>query len=262
MRFAPVCPINIYEALREKSPQHLGTYFLLLAHDVLEHAERYNAFFANHPEYTIILDNSVIELGDACTAKNLMDAARILGGVACVAIPDVLEDGPATLAAGEQFLADWDDLIYETGFDVPKMFIPQGRNLGEWAECLFLGRKFNASWVGIPRNTVPRIVASRRRLVELVVDSYPINTKIHLLGFSGDTADDVTLCNHPYIRQFVDGIDSAVPLRLTEPLTSTPQDPGPRGDWWETAQASELMFNNVVGTTGIRNLISDIGIVG
>ena len=263
MKFAPVCPIHVYEYLDSLGPDTIGDYFLLLAHDVLANAERYNRFFANR-KCTIIMDNSVIELGDACDANSLLEAAEIVNAT-CVAIPDVLQDGYATVRRGMSFLNDWNRLNKTKSFEL--MFIPQGNDLHDFVQCLEkLPTTFGqASWVGIPRNTTGRILPSRQHVTALVwtqaVRSALLNLstpmKLHLLGFCDNVMDDIITAK--LWNGYVEDIDSAVPLRLGTQghQISTDrdflQDAGPRGDWWETVkpELKSYLGANVIATRRI-----------
>ena len=135
MRFAPVCPIQVYEAMEKAGHEYLGDYFLLLAHDILEHSSAYARFFRNR-NATIIVDNSVIELGNACTAANLYEAARVVGqgNDTCVAIPDVLQDGVATLERAKRFFDE--AAAIPDSINYGKMFIPQGKDVNDFSICI------------------------------------------------------------------------------------------------------------------------------
>jgi hypothetical protein len=267
MKFAPVCPINIYEGLAEKGPEYLGDYFLLLAHDVLDKPKRYEALFKGK-DYTIIMDNSVIELGDACTAQNLYDACEIVGAT-CLAIPDVLREGYKTIRSTYAFINDWAGMQRER--DYAKMFIPQGSDAIDFIRCVdvVLGEMdIYPAWLGVPRNVVGNVFPSRKLAVGYISSKvletyyckkgiYP-RPSIHLLGFSDDTIDDFQTCET--FPNLVAGIDSAVPLRLAAQSYTMGSgialpDPGPRGSWWDYAEMNELVAHNVLMT---RELVKEI----
>lgn len=264
MKFAPVCPIHIYEHLEECGPEYLGDYFLLLAHDVLANKERYSKFFKGK-NYTVIMDNSVIELGNAVSASVLLEAAEAVDAT-CIAIPDVLEDGQATCQRAAAFLNEWRGLQKAKNFGL--MFIPQGKNLSDFMQCAdYALRSFGGDiqWIGIPRNTTGRILPSRKQIMSIVwtfamresiIRKQPIQ-QFHMLGFSHDMVDDVAVCAE--WGTYVKGIDSAVPLRLGSQGTEIKNraigfvDPGPRGDWWETVaiQPGSMIAQNTLVTRKI-----------
>lgn len=245
-KFAPVCPAHVYKQMVETGdPNVIGDYFLLLAHDVLANKEDYAELFANGgplSKSTVILDNSVVELGDALTAELLFTAAEIVEADV-LAIPDVLEDGVKTVERAKQFIKDWYKIDGANEVDIQFMFIPQGKDLLDWEKCLAEAVKADIprDWIGIPRNTVPRIVKTRRDLIALA-RKYSQTSQVHLLGFSEDQADDVFCAKLTYVR----GIDTAVIFRIKELLKNPPQDPGPRGDWWENAELTDQNIRNIL----------------
>lgn len=261
MKFAPVCPVHIYEELAKKGEQYIGDYFLLLAHDVLAHATEYDAFFREtYPAMFdkkpfIIMDNSVIELGSSVSMRMLMDAVDVVGADV-LAIPDVLQDCPGTYQAALNFVPAWLD---ENGDDssCALMFIPQGNHQTSFELCVRMvaenpTMREHIEWIGIARNLTDRIYPSRTFAVAYVRRYFP-EAKIHMLGFSDNTTDDLITC-HSYSRDIV-GIDSAVPLRIPAPLEFPIQDAGKRGDWWETAKATDQLFEN---TLEIRHRVGEI----
>lgn len=246
VKFAPVCPIQIYEKLDQIDPGCLGDYFLLLAHDVLDpkYQKRYADFFSNR-DCTIIMDNSVIELGTSCNAANLLEACQIVNAT-CVVMPDVLQDGTSTLKSTDRFLNDWHALP-SINRNFQKMFVPQGSMTQDYIACVQNGFTLFASnidWIGIARNVTGRIVSTRGLTVSLIIREASLRKlatpKIHLLGYSHNLNDDFGTAR--IFKDVVSGIDSAVPLRLGmqgRSIVALAQmnwnDPGPRGDWWEEA---------------------------
>lgn len=266
MKFAPVCPIHIYEYLADCGEQFIGNYFLLLAHDVLANQKRYANFFKGR-DCTIIMDNSVIELGDACDAKTLVEAAETVDAT-CFAIPDVLQDGQATYSRADTFFQEYKGMQTSKRFEL--MYIPQGKNLADYVNCLESGlNSFGEmiDWIGVARNTTGRILPSRNKVMSIVwamlvrkhlMSGWPL-AKIHLLGFSADMQDDIQVCLD--WAGYVEGIDSAVPLRMPHITTRHSMiDPGPRGDWWETTQVPKKGVINVAAHNAltIRKIIGEI----
>lgn len=251
MKFAPVCPIHVYEALAAEGQEYIGDYFLLLAHDVLQHQERYERFFARRG-CTIIMDNSVIELGNACTAANLYEAAAAIapGNDVCVAIPDVLQDGVATFERAKRFLDEAAGIRGSEQFE--KMYIPQGKDIKDFSismEQALYTFPDEFEWVGIARNLTDRIFPTRKIAAGYISRIVGNHVRLHLLGFSDNVADDIDTCLH--LAPYIEGIDSAVPLRLGTKGVSVGigeqfPDTGPRGDWWDTVVANELLLENTL----------------
>lgn len=254
MNFAPVAPIRIYEdMLEEDNFDIIGNYHLLLAHDVIDNASRYSEVFRDErlKNATIIMDNSVIELGSSVSAKVLQEAADIVQAT-CLAVPDVLQDGVKTLESAEAFLKEFDAL---DGYKPELMFIPQGFNTEDYVKCAIdMSENFREriGWWGVARNTTNRIVHTRRLLAPFLQGLKP-EAQIHLLGFSDDVADDLLTCHE--LKRIVSGIDSAVPLRTTEASVQAFNNAGPRGIWWDTAEYSSLMQQNILET---RKLVAGV----
>lgn len=255
MRFAPVCPIHIYEGLEQSNKKALGDYFLLLTHDVIANEERYANFFKDR-DCTLILDNSVIELGDACTASALYRAANIVNAT-CVAIPDVLKQGERTLNAARLFLSEWKMLDQKKDFSL--MFIPQGFNARDFEHCIHtamveFGDKFD--WIGIPRNLTGRVYDSRETAVKYILslNQYKLyQQKLHLLGFSDNVKDDMAVC-HKFADE-IEGIDSAVPLRMGKLAWKDLDQLPARGTWWEeVVMAPDIAANTLVARMQVGEL--------
>ena len=254
MKFAPVCPIHIYRALAEHSDATIGDYFLLLAHDVLKHPKEYNEFFKGWftkkgLDRTVIMDNSVIELGDSCDAATLFEACEIVGAT-CVVMPDVLCDGKGTVEASKKFLTEWDKMKGHEQYQL--MYVPQGSSIEDYTYSVervammpeMLSR---IDWIGIARNLTKRIFPTRKIAVGYCHARLGEWARIHMLGFSADTTDDVLTCIT--MSHLISGIDSAVPLRLgtlDQNLGYPITDPGPRGDWWETVTITPQILTNVL----------------
>lgn len=237
-KFAPVAPIHILEKLHEAFT--LGTYHLVLTHDVEKQRERFTALF-KHRDYrhaTVFIDNSVIELGEPTDFRRTLACREYFPcceNVVCV-LPDVLLDSYATVVAAGEGL---ESVGVIDGSQL--MFVPQGRTLKELAQCAedFSLTTTKIGWIGVARN-ITELLGSRKEAIEVLEAIYP-RARMHLLGFSSNLVDDIICCRHPK----VEGIDSAVPLRQSTKIKMSQDDPGSRGNWWETAQYSRLVYDNV-----------------
>jgi hypothetical protein len=239
-KFAPVAPAHIVEQLSEAAR---GDYHLLLAHDIPKNAEVYKRVY-NHFGFTIIMDNSVIELGNAVDLGLIKQAVAVTSATSIV-LPDVMLDGKATVASCEAALDIWYDAFSPLlGYSNPWgfMYVPQGKTLEEFAASAeaFADKQHINFW-GIPRNLVGQI-GTRRDAIEVCRALNP-QRLIHLLGFSDNLIDDVLCARHRYIR----GIDSAVPLRAASEGTdiSLAMKIGPRGNWWDEAKFVYKMNDNI-----------------
>lgn len=243
--FAPVCPSRI---LKQLDPRNSGTYHLLLAHDVAKD-RGYKEFFDTLYAPTVIMDNSVIELGNAVDLNVIKEACHNVLPTTIV-LPDVLLDAQATVDSCKAALTEWRSAFQDVlskpiefssqgrGF----MIVPQGETLEEWAWC---AEQFkddaDINFWGIPRNLVGKI-GTRKDAIEIAHALNPSRV-IHLLGFSDDIIDDV-LCAR---NRLVAGIDSAVPLRIASEgrEMSMTLTTGPRGDWWDFCQFNPRMDRNI-----------------
>lgn len=266
-QFAPVAPIQILEALAEAD--HLGHYHLLLAHHVLEEADRFRALFDNWFEKTkrpstIIMDNSVVEMGDAMNTAKVLEACQVLQPKAhspnwvIPVLTDVMANGAQTRVSATDDYTWWQ----EHAPDWPLMVLLQA---GGWhiddgdegahyeelwsdfcksADHFLLGDFPKIEYVGIPRLLV-NLLDGRNRAIKYV-DAIRPDINVHLFGFSDDVTDDVICAQHPS----VEGIDSAVPIRygysggegLFTPSCVIP--PRPK-DWFEKGEYDEQIWHNL-----------------
>lgn len=249
-QFAPVIPIEIASQLPEEV---LGGYHLLLAHDVLERPDDYKNIYADKG-WTIMMDNSLVELGYPLSMRETLDAAKVVGAQYII-LPDVMGDYEGTVAATNEALTEWYNLSQEDRSNVQLLYVIQGKHYGEHMSCVlqFTHRE------DIAGACVPRIIAdtcgTRKHVVELATKC----SRVHLLGFSENLWDDVACARMPRVN----GIDSAVPIRLgMQGRTLSfdqPKDAGKRGDFWDNPWRYEragtvLMERDSLLATAIRNI--------
>lgn len=248
-QYAPVAPIQILEAMKED--KLLGTYHLLLTHHILEYPDRFRELFADQKKCTIIVDNSVVELGDAASDEKVLEACNILkSGTAdnwiIPVLTDVMGDGAATREATTESYEWWEDHAPE----YPLMAVCQGETWEEYVRTVdhfFLSELYpNIAYAGIPRILVKQL--GTRQLALQYFDAVAPSTAVHLLGFSDDVTDDIICSN---MRHIVEGIDSAVPLRYAHsfpdsPLYTPSCDIPPRpADWFEKGEFSQDDVKNL-----------------
>lgn len=238
-KFAPVCPVHIYDAIGDKAEDkgYIPGQVLLLAHDVLLNEKAYRKTFGKKiwQNTHIIMDNSVIERGSAMTADLVLQAAEIVRADS-VCLPDVVGDGPrstdTTLGAYEEWAKKF--------VDYQLMVIIQGATLKEWLTSAEALRHLDPEWIGVPRITEDTIgVAEGVHRFHLAAWGQAIfpTARIHLFGFSDHIYWDL------YSAGFgiVNSIDSAVPLRMQTNNILSEEVP-PRGDWWEKVEYEEGMI--------------------
>jgi hypothetical protein len=209
-RFAPVCPPRILKGLQLLSRQCLGSYHLLLAHDVAANPQMYRGLF--HDDMFIIMDNSVIELGHPVDADTMREALAIVPQTKAIVLPDVMKDKDATIERCAEFADAYSPLLRS---DQYFMAVPQGNSLQELQECAWeLKHLQGVEFWGVGR-FVTEVIGSRKEFLNwLYIHMRRTETEhnrfIHLLGFSDDFMDDM-FCSR---KLGVMGIDSAVPIRL------------------------------------------------
>jgi hypothetical protein len=225
--FAPVVPIEVARAMEEHKPGSIGNYHLLLAHDVLERPDDYAEVYGNK-DYTILMDNSLVELGYPLPLYDVLAACKIVGAQYAI-LPDVLGDYEGTVERTEAALTEWNNLSDEERGDVQLMPVIQGNSHREHINflCRFAGRMDVAGFC------VPRVIADRQGSRKHIIAEATKFTRVHLLGFSNNLWDDIACARMPNVA----GIDSAVPVRLGLKghimSFDTPQDPGLRGFYWD-----------------------------
>lgn len=243
--FAPVCPPQILQAL--KNYGRLGDYHLLLAHDIVAKEVDYHTIFdrPKHSPMTIILDNSVIELGGAVDLDVIVAAAKVVKPTTTV-LPDVLLKSAETVSACQKALDVWTDRFQKEGLEPDFMIVPQGMRMWSWVRCAeaFADDKRINFW-GIPRNLTEKSEMKTRRGFASILRAINRHRKIHLLGFSNNLVDDIQSAHEDGVM----GIDSAVPIRAVnqgygcniEAFDNAPK----RENWWEEAKFDMAMLNNL-----------------
>lgn len=253
-KFAPVAPIQVLEGLYDQSPDLFGDYHLLLAHHTVEHIDRFATLFSRIEDEgkirpTIIMDNSVVELGGA------VDFGMIQAAVDCIVdncenasvipvLPDVMGEGNETRIRVAEAYDRWSREMEGSGF----MAVAQGRDFEDFQKSLHFLSRANypeITYIGIPRWLTGKL-GSRGGCVEYFTDfnmRQEQKQQAHLLGFSDDVHDDIYCCT-PHIM----GIDSAVPLRypgVFGPLTAGNQIPPRPTDWFDTATVTPEMMTSL-----------------
>ena len=237
-KFCIVAPPQILRGLNARGM--MGMHHLLLAHDIVKRPKEYEALFRYRTWETtdelVILDNSVVETGNAVDLPMMAEAISIVRPT-CVVLPDILLDGEATARSCMDALETWPQALPSgTKF----CYIPQGKKVTEFIASAraLAGDNEHITFWGCPRNVVKHH-GSRSIALECLREVNP-RRKIHMMGFSDNIADDV----HCAVTYKPESIDSAVPLRLNCPLLKDTQ-PKPRGTWWEDGVVTAFTWRNL-----------------
>ncbi|MEU8333680.1 hypothetical protein AB0J14_37405 [Micromonospora arborensis] len=167
-----------------------GSIDMALTHLVLTEPAQAAYFVARaQAGIRVVLDNSAYELeettGQGMSAEAVLRAAHLINPTAVIC-HDVLYDGPATVQATLQFLAEAADLAEPGRFTY--MAVPQGSTRHEWLDChARLANLPGVNMIGLSKLSVPRCfagpVAEARLncLAALTSDGDP-PLPLHLLG--------------------------------------------------------------------------------
>jgi hypothetical protein len=244
---AVIAPISLQATLDLKY-NLIGDYHLLLAHQVLQHRQRYFDYYMalrrSGRDPVVIMDNSLIELGRALPSDQLADACSAVGARYLV-LPDVLRDAFATV--------DKSTLAYRRlRGEMPKgtefMAVLQGATMSNVAYCMnqlseVMGRDLSA--VCVPRVMVSQF-GSRNPVIRMVAKE--VGLPVHLLGFSTSLTDDIKCAFLPGVM----GIDSAYPvwsgrleiiMKAAHDYDATASRPH---DFWEYAHVAPAMIYNLM----------------
>jgi hypothetical protein len=202
----------------------LGDYHLLLAHQVLDQPAIHKAFYRDIlPTITngrerasksvkalkrpyIIMDNSLIELGEPLSVREVLAAGEIVDARVIV-LPDVLGDRIETLNRTMEAMEDLHGLRRLSPYakQVKALGVAQGRTFTDVFSCA----RDMIQILGVDIISVPRHVTATlgtRLDVTRAISRY--GKPIHLLGFSDNIFDDM----YTLAVDRVMGIDSAVPI--------------------------------------------------
>lgn len=206
LKFAPIVPIKY-------NPADITDYHLILAHQVVGNNEYKDYYCSLGIDHTIILDNSVIELG-IVDLSLVSEAVAILAqsnfrGRLIVVAPDCLRSSEETFHLHREFLENpfikrgVQDKIFEV------MYVPQGQDSEEWSHCLvdLLNLKVESPWIGIPRLTED-FEGGRKHLYKECQNLLK-GLNIHLLGIQHNINEVKWAQKVPQII----GVDSSLPLR-------------------------------------------------
>ena len=109
------------------------------------------AKLAKEVEGYTILDNSLIELGGAVDLKRVLDAAEKIGANEII-LPDVFQNGPATIDAVNQALSELNDIYPNRSWPYKLMAVAQGKDEKEWCRCYdMLMDNPDIDVIGIPK---------------------------------------------------------------------------------------------------------------
>ena len=241
-RYSPIAPIKLLRSLHKR--ELLGGYLLLLTHDVLEHPDEYHNLVGEvrqlYKDAFIIMDNSVIELGEAMDAHHVVDAADIVSAN-CIMTPDALGGFKQT----QELVTDQYETLLESGY--PLMRVPQGKTIEElvaciqWLRDIFPTEEDDPEYWGVPRWIANKM--GTRVVVTQHICMTSATPRVHLLGMSQDLSDDLRCASFPDVM----GIDSANPLTMGFAGWVIPEAYThiSRGKYWGRKRLNKMVVENV-----------------
>lgn len=261
-KFAPIGPPHLLKGMRKEwGDGCLGDYHLVLAHDVVENYRTWENGQILPEGSTVIIDNSIIELGQPVSPEMMKEACKILGESyrKVVVLPDKFDDPEATYDQALVWLGEG----YQS-LDAEFMYVVQAKNMVDQTfrsiagDLVHLVESRGVTWVSAPRRVADKFGTRMFMLHSLLQCKlrWP-RLNIHLLGFSHNIQDDL-YCTR---QQGVEGIDSAVPVRLGQedkaihPYIFKGLDTGSRESFWEDPHKG-LNYKTHNNLMIVRNLIT------
>ena len=169
-------------------------YQYCLVH-LMEENERYREWFLNVNKLydaDVLLDNSIFELGESFDPEKYVEWLNKINPNYYI-IPDVLEDGPATMGKWEH----WHSNGFDVGSSALKIGVVQGKDWNDLVECYrfmsheadYIAISFDYSYyhaTGVGYTKLERWCTGRQRLIRQLIDEgvWNWNKPHHLLGCS------------------------------------------------------------------------------
>lgn len=207
MKFAVICPIPLLQKYATTS-----TYHMALTHLVLESPE-YAEFYKERKKRGdfVILDNSLIELGEAADMEKVLRAADMIKPDEIV-LPDVFRKKDETIYAIELAL-------YNYGKEMSKyklMAVAQGETTEEWIDCYrALGEYPEIHTIGIPKvlTDITGCNAGRYEICDYLSRHglVHLDKDHHLLGVWANPWPEIPKCSQFY---WLRGVDTILPVLM------------------------------------------------
>ena len=181
-------------------------YHMALTHLVLKHPEYADHYkkLAESGDF-VILDNSLIELGEAATIEKVLEAAEIIKPSEIV-LPDVYKKGNDTVTAVDNALIILRRNPEKYWFQLQA--VCHGETIEDWKDCWDRLQQYQEiNTIAIPKVTEHQF-GSRTPLVEWALENNDENKQIHLLGCWSDINEfkDYT----PEMKSKIRGVDTSI----------------------------------------------------
>lgn len=206
MKIAFINPIHYLELQN-------SDYHLALTHLVLKYP-KYAQFYKECREKGdfVILDNSLIELGEAVEIDKVLEAAEIINPNEIV-LPDVFLNKNETINTVIKTLFE---LVSKKG-TISKyklQVVCHGKNDKEWKECWDTFSVYpEIDCIAIPKVTTTIFKGGRPEAVRYALENNPNNKDIHLLGIWEDVSELKEYTEEE--REKIRGVDSSIFFHCT-----------------------------------------------
>lgn len=199
MKFAHIVPVSNMEAIADQE------YSMYLTH-LVEKYMNYTKIAKANNGYKI-LDNSLIELGDAVNLDRIIRAAYMIGADEIV-LPDKFLNGTETIRRVTNALDELTKLRELGNFKL--MAVVHGSNVEDWCKCFdYLNNIKEIDVLGIPKVTSTLHPAGRYEFVKFAIDN--THKEIHLLGMWSSL---IELFYYRGYGRFIRGVDSCLPALI------------------------------------------------
>ncbi len=186
-------------------------YHMALTHLVLKYPD-----YADHYKKLVeqgafvILDNSLIELGEAASLEKVLEAAAIINPSEIV-LPDVYKKGDDTINAVDNALIELRRLAKENGperYRFQLQAVCHGETEEEWKETWHnLQQYHELCTIAIPKVTEHQF-GSRTPLVKWALENNEENKEIHLLGCWSDITEFKEYTSE--MKNAIRGVDTSI----------------------------------------------------
>jgi hypothetical protein len=193
-------------------------YHMALTHLVLKYPDyaTYYKELAEEGDF-VILDNSLIELGEAATLEKVLYAAKIINPSEIV-LPDVFMEGSNTLSEVEKALQQLESIEY----DYQLQAVCHGETENKWKttwECLQNLPALDT--IAIPKVTEKQF-GSRTPFVKWALENNHNNKQIHLLGCWSDMEEFKEYTDE--MKSKIRGVDTSITYHCA--IDNTDKKPG------------------------------------
>ena len=185
-------------------------YHMALTHLVLKHPDYADHYKKLGESSFVILDNSLIELGEAASLEKVLEAAAIINPAEIV-LPDVYKKGNDTVNAVDNAIIKLKQLAEQNGADnynFQLQAVCHGETEEEWKETWHRLQQYQEiGTIAIPKVTEHQF-GSRTPFVKWALENNEDEKQIHLLGCWSDIKEfqDYTTDMKEKIR----GVDTSI----------------------------------------------------